>query len=296
MSDIALLRIIEQGPPGPPGPAGNALTTPVSPHQVLVGPNSGSTDDVPAFRDLEPIDIPFAADLNSPNNFQDVQKVPGLRVGVLIVTSDYTATSTDFAIEADASAGQITVTFPQALGTGQVLRVKKTDLTDNLVIVSAYTGDLIDDSPNVVLTSPKLDCTVIDVALETWDRFISVGQIDPTDIARLSRSNQFLGITTFAGIRVATRTVSDSYTLTSLDFELSVDASAGPVDIQLPPATDSGQYFRVKKIDITDNLVRVLPDGSDLIDDSISVNLITQFADCALIDAGVAYWDNTGPA
>src|SRR5438552_308237 len=83
--------------------------------------------------------------------------------------------------------------------------------------------------------------------------------------------------------------VGSDYTVTSLDFEILVDATSGPVTISLLPATGSGQLLHVKKIDSTSSVVTVAASGTDLIDDSMSVALPDQWADCLLIDAAFGF-------
>jgi hypothetical protein len=238
-----------------------------------------------------PNDIAY---IDLPNVFTDVQTIPGLRVGTRVVTDDHAVTILDFEILVDASAGPVNILLLGALGDGQITRVKKIDSSANLVIVSAQTGDLIDGQPAVVIGDQYSDCTVIDADLGVWDKFIATGGVVPSDIARLSLANVFLQLNTFKGVRLTAQTVTSDYTLTPLDFEVLVDATAGPVLITTEPSTGSGQYHRVKKIDVSDNVVTVATDGSDLIDGSISLNLSEQWADCSILDAASGYWDNIG--
>ena len=116
----------------------------------------------------------------------------------------------------------------------------------------------------------------------------------PTDLARLSVQNVFTDVNTFTGVRLSTKTVTADYPVTVEDFEILVDATAGPVTISLPQASGTGQIFRFKKIDSTDNIVTIAALTPDLIDGSISVNFATQYADAELVDAAAGYWDNTG--
>lgn len=144
------------------------------PHFFLAGPASGSAKGIASFRLPVPDDIPFAPVLNAPNVFQQVNTIPGIRVGTNYVTSDYNVDVIDFEILADATAGPINITLPAALGTGQVVRVKKVDSTANVVAVLAQSGDLIDGSISVNLTEQYADCTLYDGALEYWDNSGSV--------------------------------------------------------------------------------------------------------------------------
>ncbi len=63
-------------------------------------------------------------------------KVTGLAIAVTSITEDYTVLATDAIILADATAGNITVTLPTAVGiAGRVYIIKKTDTTSNKVII-----------------------------------------------------------------------------------------------------------------------------------------------------------------
>lgn len=117
-------------------------------------------------------------------------------------------------------------------------------------------------------------------------------QLRTDEIVLPGEPNVFTDVNTFTGLRIGTRAVGGDYAMLSTDFELLVDASAGAVTITLPPAAGTGQYYRIKKIDDTGNVVTIQADGSDLIDDSISVALIDQWSSCVIIDAAFAFWDN----
>lgn len=278
-----------------PGATGGAVFGPVTPHYFFAGPPSGSLLGVPGFRPAVEDDLPFAAVLDKPNVFTRENTIPGLRIGVRTITADYDIQHTDFEIVADASAGDILITLPTAVGTGQIFRVKRIDGSSNFVTVLAQAGDLIDGQPTLSLFNQFDDLTVVDADTSTWDKFATVGGgVLPGDLARLSIHNFFSNVNTFTGVQVANRTITADDILTSLDYEILVDASAGPVNIALPASAASGQTFHIKKIDDSDNIVTVTADGTDLIDGSVSVNLTQQWSDAFLIDAAIGYWDNIG--
>lgn len=70
-----------------------------------------------------------------------------------------------------------------------------------------------------------------------------------------------------AVLQAVPRTVTRHY---ELDLEaglILVDASSGPIDIQLPPSRGVlGYTWTVKKVDETTNLVNLVPFGTELID------------------------------
>ena len=84
------------------------------------------------------------------------------------------------------------------------------------------------------------------------------------------------------------------YAITPDDFTVLVYANTGPVRISLPLATGSGQLFHVKDIGNSDEIVTIAAQGTDLIDGSIAVNFMSQWAGAVLQDASPGYWDNIG--
>ena len=70
-------------------------------------------------------------------------------VTVTSITADYTVLATDAIILADATAGQITVTLPTAVGiAGRVYMIKKTDTTSYKVIIEGNGTETINDEYN----------------------------------------------------------------------------------------------------------------------------------------------------
>lgn len=280
----------------PPSGGGGPLE-PVNPHEVLIGPSSGSTPALPTYRQQVAADTVYAPALALPNVFTNVNRIPGLRVNTVIRTSNFTLGVTDFENWVNAIAGQITATLPAALGTGQIYRVKKADQTINLVIVNAAAGDFIDGDTQVVLREWKDELVVIDAGLHVWDRFNAPVPVpvDLTDYARLSVSNEFLARNLLHGLGLTPRLITtDDQTLSSEDSEVLVDATPGDFNIFLPPSTGEGQWYHIKKVDVTNHIVSVVADGTDAIDGSSSVNFEKQWAECTLIDAQIGYWDNVG--
>jgi hypothetical protein len=291
-SKIVKINVVLPGSGG-----GGGVFGPQNPHFIFAGPSSGSLLGLPSFRAAVEDDLPFAAMLDKPNVFTRENTIPGLRIGTRTITADYNIQTTDFEILADATGGDILINLPTALGTGQIFRVKRIDSSSNAVMIQPQSGDLIDGQLSIVFLNQFDDLTVLDADINTWDKFGSIGGgILPSDLARLSVQNIFTNVNTFTGIQFATRTITSDDVLTPLDYEVLVDATAGPVTLTLPASAGNGQTFHVKKIDDTDNVVTIAAVGSDLIDGSISLNLTEQWADAFLIDGSIGYWDNIGGA
>lgn len=67
-------------------------------------------------------------------------------------------------------------------------------------------------------------------------------------------------------------TVIADHLMANSDYTVLVDATTGTVNISLPAndQTTRGRIYVIKKIDITNNLVWVMPDGTDVIDGATS--------------------------
>ena len=68
------------------------------------------------------------------------------------ITSNYPASSVDFGIMANAISGNITVTLPPALKTGQVLSIKKIDSSTNTVTIIPSGSETIEGSSSIILS------------------------------------------------------------------------------------------------------------------------------------------------
>jgi len=260
---------------------------------------------------IQPSDV---ARRTLPNVFANVNTLPGVRFGVKTVTADYTPSTVDTEIRVDASSGPVSVYLPFALGTGQFYHITKGDLTGNAVSVVAKAPggpslpDLIDGQSQFALVTQFADVTVMDVSIHVWDRFNTPNPSDPqfNNFARLDVNNAFTGqnffsdMQGFTGLQFGADTVYTNYTLADTDFSIMADATtkSDPLVVYLPQATGSGQMYRVKKFDFTDQVVTVQAFSSgatrDVIDGVVSLNFVDQGAGALLQDIAPGYWDNIG--
>lgn len=88
-------------------------------------------------------------------------RLPSLRLPIRTIAANYTATTLDYCIIADATAGNITVTLP-ALVAGHSFVVKKIDASVNTVTVSGT----IDGAASVVLLTRYANTNIIGGASE----------------------------------------------------------------------------------------------------------------------------------
>lgn len=266
------------------------------PHFFWAGPPTGSVAGTVTFRPAVPDDLLFAAILAKPNVFTDVNTLPGLRVGRRTVSSDYSITQQDFEILVNASAGPVTITQLAAAGSGQMNRVKKVDSTSNVVTVMARAGDFINDGITTVLASPQKGVTFIDAAVHYWDSSETTAFTLPPNVAYTDAENLFTAVNRFNGIRFTPRVVTADYVIQPEDFGILVDTTAGPVELFLPSSGGAGQLYWIQKGSSDSNIATVTADGTDLIDGTVSVNLIEQYSDCLLYDKTSGGWGNVGAA
>ena len=90
------------------------------------------------------------------------------------------------------------------------------------------------------------------------------------------------------GLTVVSKTAN--YTATLTDAMILVDATGGAVTITMPAATTPGQFYLIKKTDISINAVTISRAGADLLDGSTTVALATQFSARILISDGTSRW------
>jgi len=91
----------------------------------------------------------------------------GIALGIRTVTADYTATSGDFTILGDATAGPITVTLPAAAGSTRVLNVKKIDSSLNDVTIDGDASETIDGEPTQALVAQN-ECFTVHSSGTAW--------------------------------------------------------------------------------------------------------------------------------
>ena len=82
----------------------------------------------------------------------------------------------------------------------------------------------------------------------------------------------------FAGAKIATRTVSSSYSASRLDSMILVDATSQATTVTVPtPSGHNGSSYFIKKIDSSANLVTINGNGSGLIDGGNTADITLQY-------------------
>lgn len=241
---------------------------------------------------VETIDLTDVARLSLPNVFEQVNTLPGVRLGARIVegVDAYQVTVLDYTIIVPATTGPVTVTLPLGLGTGQIYRIKRDSSSSYPVTVETQPGDTINGDSSVVLDDSNVEAILYDIDLGLWDRQSGL----TGDFAKLSVANVFTDVNTFNGIRLISKTVAVDYVLTPQDAVLLVNAAGGPITIFLPPSNGQGQSYWISKADGTDEIATIQADGTDLIDDSTSLNFTKEGASVQVIDAEVGVWRTIG--
>lgn len=88
-------------------------------------------------------------------------------------TANYTLTTSDGAIKFNASAQSLTATLPSAAtcyanGMGQVFTIKKVDASENLVMIQAVSGQMIDGFTSITINL-QYDSVTVQSTGTGWD-------------------------------------------------------------------------------------------------------------------------------
>jgi len=263
-------------------------------HRVNFESGSLLLNDVPMLPFGE-VDSSDFARLSLPNVFTRETTLSGVRLGLIkVISSDYLIMPTDGVILVDCTGANRTLTLPFATGTGQLIRIRKTDQTENFVTVTPQTGDFIDTFSSIVLDDFSRGMMVSDVQSNFWDMTTSPFIVDS------NARNVFTDLTTLAGVRFAPPKMitEDGYVIEDTDFEILMDCSVNDTDLNifLPLSNGNGRLLHIKKYDRTARLVRIRPQAGDLIDGSNMVSFGNPLADILLCAGAGGYWDNMGPA
>lgn len=93
------------------------------------------------------------------------------------------------------------------------------------------------------------------------------------------------------GIKLGTIIVSTNYVMVSTNTVVLVDASGGNRIIMLPTAAgNTGVYYNIKKIDITNNLVTVSGVGGNTIDGALTQVLKHAYEGITLVSDGYSWY------
>lgn len=150
-----------------------------------------------------------------------------------------------------------------------------------------YSGDPLPSSASVDVSLLGAE-SVRDVSIDTrkrndFDTRVSLTAAIGGGIAAGAGS-------TSGGTTLNTIEVTNNYTVQpGIDF-VAVDASAGPVNITMPPAADGERKIHVKKIDASANKVTVLPDGADTIDSYTGFDILFQNNSYIFVSNDVDTW------
>lgn len=126
---------------------------------------------------------------------------------------------------------------------------------------------------------------------------LEIHQIVGVRVSAVAPADQTVGmewLDTASSAAGGTRIVNRITTSTTVDntFDvILVDASSGAVTITLPPITRDGKVFDIKKVDSSANAVTVDGDGTEPIDDALTVTLSSQYDDVSICaELSTAKW------
>ena len=84
---------------------------------------------------------------------------------------------------------------------------------------------------------------------------------------------------------------SGNYTATVNDSIIVVDASGGPVTINLPAAASAkGHIYHIKKTDGSANALIIDANASETIDNALTMTTTTQYHAFSLVSDGANWW------
>lgn len=121
------------------------------------------------------------------------------------ITGDHTVTSSDYIHLVDATNGNVTITLPAIASTqaGRMLRFKKTDATNNQVIVDGNGSETIDGELTKTMISPNQGMMIISDGTE-WKLLQLTGRVSSFKSYAISPASS--GTTYFAGFYHANST------------------------------------------------------------------------------------------
>lgn len=113
------------------------------------------------------------------------------------------------------------------------------------------------------------------------------------DFARLSQPNVFLRENTFPAIRVTPRLITHDTVLTATDGDIVIDCSVEDTDITvtLPISAGTGHQLRANRKDITTHSATVITQGSDVINNGLTVFPMAISQTVTLAADALDYWD-----
>jgi hypothetical protein len=193
--------------------------------------------------------------------------------GAVLVS--YTVTNDDWALFADATAGSLTITLPNAnIHAGRIFFVKKTDSSVNTVTVSTG-GGTIDGSASVIISSQYGDIFVISDGTNYHTVAVSAGGGGGT-----------------GGSVLAQTTKTANYNVTDADYAVLGNAPAAtPITITLPTAVGRlGRIFTVKKLNspVADTVTVASAGGT--IDGVATRVLRIQYTSLTMQSDGADWW------
>src|SRR5262249_35652887 len=110
------------------------------------------------------------------NSFAGLTTMTGARFEAVSVTSDYSIGNLDFSVTADATTDPdgLNLFLPPAIGSGQLLRVSKSDSSAQLVVVKPFGSDKIAGASSVTFIDQFGGAVLQDIAPGVWDDIGSI--------------------------------------------------------------------------------------------------------------------------
>lgn len=210
----------------------------------------------------------------------------------------YSTASAGAILAGTATAGQIvrsgaaappswsTATYPASTAAGQVLASSSANVIAGTAAPSlGIAGSVVGSLGFANLTSGSITLQPATGALGS--SVLTLPAV--TDTLVCLTCTQTLVGKTFSGFSASISTKTASYTATSSDYAILVNAASGAATVTLPASPATGQFLVVKKIDATSNFVTVSGNGKNI--DGVSSQIInSQWSSLALQYDGSSWY------
>jgi len=219
--------------------------------------------------------------------------------------TNYTITGADSGIAVDASAGNVTITLPSAVGVTQLFAIKRVDISAHAVNIATTGGQSIDGATPIPLTLPNQEYVLASNGANWYiyssyypNPLTTEGDIPYWHNGGIARATLGSTLAFTAGVlnvvgggtSVAWVTKSGNYTLLATDSDIRADCSGGAITLTLPAASGFAGRYVIKKIDVTGNVLTIAAHAGDTIAGTATFKIFSQGVAVQIASDGFGAW------